>query len=230
MREIYNTDCFSCIEKTVSEVSNPIIVTDPPFNVGYGYDEYVDRLPEEEYLEKLDYIFSLCPSVVIHYPEHLYKLSVKMGKIPMRVISWVYNSNTPRQHRDIAYFGIEPDFHGLGEYKNPTDKRIAERISEGKKPIGYDWVYADQVKNVSKGVNSHPCQMPLAVMLYVVRTLPHDCTIIDPFMGSGTTCLAAKRNGMEYVGIEISKRYFKIAYNRLNNDSPLFDTIEGNEK
>ena len=46
-------------------------------------------------------------------------------------MSWVYNSNTGKQHRDIAFFGVKPDFRKVGQdYKNPTDKRIAKRSAE----------------------------------------------------------------------------------------------------
>ena len=105
-----------------------------------------------------------------------------------------------------------------------TDKRVAELIAHGKKPIGYDWKYCDQVKNVSADKLGHPCQMPLYVMCYIVNSLPNDVTIIEPFAGSGTTCLAAKRVGRHYVGFVISKKYHEIATRRIANDSPLFDT------
>lgn len=222
---VINDDCRNVLPSIIKEVANPIIVTDPPFNVGYHYDEYEDNMEEDEYYEMLSSLFSMCPCVVIHYPESLYKLSFKMGVFPSRVVSWVYNSNTPRQHRDIAYFGVTPCFDGLGEYKNPTDKRIAKRIAEGKKAKGYDWIYADQVKNVSKGADGHPCQMPLSVMQHVVGSLPQDATIIDPFSGGGTTLLAAKRLGRQYRGIELSPKYYKDIINRLSNDTPLFDMV-----
>ena len=159
---------------------------------------------------------------MIHYPEFLHRFSIALGKAPDRAVSWVYNSNTPRQHRDIAYWGVQPEFEGLGEYKNPTDKRIAARIADGKKAKGYDWLYCDQIKNVSEEKTDHPCQMPLEVMLYVLRTIPKEFAIVDPFMGSGTTILAAKILGRDAVGIELSEGYFKIAQGRIANDMPLF--------
>jgi hypothetical protein len=220
---IYNEDCSERIVEVCASVRNPVIVTDPPFNVGYNYDEYDDNRKEDDYYNWLGGILHNCPSVVIHYPEPLYRIAFQLSQVPARVVSWCYNSNTPKQHRDIAYFGIEPDFHGLGEYKNPTDKRVAELIKQGKKPIGYDWIYCEQVKNVSADKLGHPCQMPLAVMCYIINSLPIDATIIEPFAGSGTTCLAAKRGGRDFVGFEISKRYHKIATMRLLNDSPLFE-------
>ena len=224
MTTLFLGDCREHISRVVQTASNPIIVTDPPFNVGYHYDEYADRMDEGEYYEMLADIFSMCPFVVIHYPESIYRISFQMGLFPNRVISWVYNSNTPRQHRDIAFFNVEPRFDGLGEYKNPTDKRIAARIAEGKKAKGYDWLYCDQVKNVSKAADAHPCVMPLEVMLYVVGTLPKDATIIDPFAGGGTTLLAAKRLGRRSIGMELSEKYYNAARLRLLNDSPLFDS------
>ena len=108
------------------------IVTDPPFNVGYHYNEYKDKMDEDEYYEWLGNIVNGYPCVIIHYPESLYKFAFQIGKFPTRVLSWVYNSNTPRQHRDIAYFDIVPDMNRVRQpYKNPTDKRIAARIAAG---------------------------------------------------------------------------------------------------
>lgn len=231
MNELLNGDCLQLLPEVVRRAKRPIIVTDPPFNVGYHYDQYADKMDDLEYYEMLASLFSLCPFVVIHYPEAIYRIAFQTKQFPDRVVSWVYNSNTPRQHRDIAYFGIAPCFDGLGEYKNPTDKRIAKRIQEGKKAKGYDWIYCDQIKNVSKEKNGHPCQMPLPVMLHIIASIPDDATIIDPFAGSGTTLLAAKRLGRNYCGIELSTRYFDSIIRRLENDSPLFDiTHKGDEK
>jgi DNA modification methylase len=217
-------DCFEKIGEIRQSCGDSplVIVTDPPFNVGYHYNEYKDNKDEKDYYSDLATLTAGIPTVMIHYPEALYKFSHEAGRIPDRVVSWVYNSNTPRQHRDIAYFGIVPNFEGLGEYKNPLDKRIAERIAAGKKAKGYDWVYCDQIKNVSEEKTGHPCQMPLSLMVYIVSTLPSDSIILDPFMGSGTTILAAKITGRKAIGIEMSEEYFKIAEGRIADDMPLF--------
>lgn len=224
MFSLVHGDCYHKIGDIRQSIGDRphVIVTDPPFNVGYHYNEYKDTKPEEEYISDLKSLVGNSPLVMIHYPEFLHKFSIALGKAPDRVVSWVYNSNTPRQHRDIAYWGITPTFEGLGEYKNPTDKRTAQRIAEGKKAKGYDWLYCDQIKNVSAEKTAHPCQMPLEVMLYVLRTLPKEYVVIDPFMGSGTTILAAKILERDAVGIEMSKEYFNIASGRIANDMPLF--------
>jgi DNA modification methylase len=61
----------------------------------------------------------------------------------------------------------------------------------------------------------HQTQKPVALMRWCLTHVPDAQTILDPFMGSGTTLLAAKLEGRRAVGIEISERYCEIAANRL---------------
>ena len=113
-------------------IPNSIIVIDPPFNIGYHYANYKDSKKEEEYYNELAALIKGRPAVVVHYPESLHKLSIKLGYAPTKVVSWVYNSNTGKQHRDIGFYLIKPDFKKmLQPYKNPNDKRIKERIAKG---------------------------------------------------------------------------------------------------
>ena len=146
-------------------------------------------MDRDEYIEMLVALIQGRQSVIIHYPEQLYALAMEANIIPRRVVSWVYNSNTPRQHRDIAFFNIEPDFKRVRQpYKNPNDKRIRERIKRGLTGAKlYDWWNINQVKNISAEKTAHPCQMPLEVMKRIVGILPDGITVLDPFMGSGTT-------------------------------------------
>ena len=71
------------------------------------------------------------------------------------------------------------------------------------------------VKNVSKKGNSHPCVMPLEVMKNIISILPDGVTVIDPFMGSGTTGIACAELGVDFVGIELDPVYFEIAKSRI---------------
>ena len=217
---LYNDSCDNILPTL--DLSNAIIVSDPPFNIGYHYDNYDDNMTEDAYYEWIGNIFSLCPSAVVHYPESLYKLAFQMGKFPVRVVSWVYNSNTAKQHRDIAFFGVKPNFNQVRQpYKNPNDKRIKERIARGITGSKlYDWWNINQVKNVSKGKNgiNHPCVMPLEVMKNIVGILPKEKVIVDPFMGSGTTGVACKELGYDFIGIELDKNYFELAKDRIEND------------
>lgn len=218
MIQIHNGDNLEVLSKLGLDLSRCIFVTDPPFNVGYHYNEYKDKMNEEEYYEWLVEIFGTQKHVVIHYPESLYLYSHYAHQIPEKVVSWVYNSNTGKQHRDIAFFSVKPDFRKVSQpYKNPTDKRIAKRISEGKSARLYDWWEVNQVKNVSSEKTEHPCQMPQKVMDNIIGILPEGYTIIDPFLGSGTTALSCIKYGRDFVGIEIDSKYFEIAKQRILN-------------
>lgn len=220
---IYNGDNISVLSSIGLDLSKCIFVSDPPFNIGYHYNEYLDRMSEDMYYTWLSDIFGINRQVIIHYPEALYKHAFNIGLFPEKVVSWVYNSNTGKQHRDIAFFGVKPDFKKVGQdYKNPSDKRVAKMIAEGKKAKLYDWWEINQVKNVSMEKTAHPCQMPLKVMENIIGILPDEYTIIDPFLGSGTTAIACMKYGRPFVGIELDKKYFEIAKLRINQFTGIF--------
>lgn len=61
----------------------------------------------------------------------------------------------------------------------------------------------------------HPTQKPVAVMQWCLGFLPDCQTILDPFMGSGTTGVACAKLGRKFIGIEIEERYFDIACKRV---------------
>ena len=64
--------------------------------------------------------------------------------------------------------------------------------------------------------NDHPTQKPLGVMRWCIGHLPEpNQTILDPFMGSGTTGVAAVQMGRDFIGIEREERYFQIACRRI---------------
>ena len=65
--------------------------------------------------------------------------------------------------------------------------------------------------------NNHPCVKPLALMIYLCRLItPPAGTILDPFMGSGTTGMAARAEGFRFIGIDKEKEYCDIAERRIS--------------
>jgi site-specific DNA-methyltransferase (adenine-specific)/modification methylase len=63
----------------------------------------------------------------------------------------------------------------------------------------------------------HPTQKPEGLMKWCIKQLPEDCrTILDPFMGSGTTGVAAVKLGRRFIGIEIEPKYFEISVRRIS--------------
>lgn len=224
MIKIINANCLDYMDSNefqeIVKNRKVVIVSDPPFNIGYHYKNYKDKLKEDEYYSMLKEVFTKydIPFVCIHYPEQLYKLAIYIYIYPTKVVSWVYNSNTGKQHRDIGFFKIKPNFNQVKQpYKNLNDKRIKERISRGITGGRlYDWWNINQVKNVSKKDINHPCVMPLEVMRRIIGILPKDILVFDPFCGVATTGLACKELGIDFIGTEIEKEYCDIAERRLN--------------
>jgi len=68
-----------------------------------------------------------------------------------------------------------------------------------------------------KDVKQHPTQKPLAVMKWCIDQAGNPQTILDPFMGSGTTGVAAVQMGRKFIGIEREPKYFDIACQRIEN-------------
>jgi len=70
-----------------------------------------------------------------------------------------------------------------------------------------------------KGVNkTHPCEKPVVLMEWCLAFLPDATTILDPFMGSGTTGVACVRTGRKFIGIELDPGYFAIAVKRIQTE------------
>lgn len=207
MNEVILGDCREFIDQLPKET---FFISDPPYNQGYHYDSYHDRMGKDEYATMIREVFGGRKSVIIHYPEEMMMITGggAMGNVE-QVVSWVYNSNTAKQHRLVAWFGCKPDMRKIPQaYKNPTDKRIAKRIAEGKTARSYDWWEIDQVKNVSKKDNPHPCPIPYELARRIIEsTTDKGDLICDPFSGSGTILKAAKDLGRRYIGYDIDKKY-----------------------
>ena len=85
----------------------------------------------------------------------------------------------------------------------------------------------EQKFTTEPAANSHPTVKPIELMKYLCRLVtPKDGTILDPFMGSGSTGMAAKDEGFEFIGIEKEKEYFEIAESRINATAPLTEFFE----
>ena len=212
---IYNKD-YKEILKTLDK-ENTLIITDPPYNVGWKYDTYKDSLSEEEYANLFMY-FQGYKFVVIHYIEDIIKYIVPYMGVPTKVVQWVYNSHLAKQHRSIAFFNCKPDFSKvLQPHKNLNDKRIQKDIANGK--LGcrlYDWWNINLVKNVSKEKEDYSNQIPEQLIGNIIKTTATNETIFDPFMGSGTTLAVASKLGFKYIGSDISEKAYKITKTRLS--------------
>ena len=97
--------------------------------------------------------------------------------------------------------------------------------------IDTDWAryfYCPKVskteRNNSALQNTHPTVKPIELMKYLCRLVtPKGGTVLDPFMGSGSTGMAAKDEGFDFIGIEKEREYYEIAEARIKKTAPLMD-------
>ena len=214
---IYNKDFREVV--TYLDKNNTLIITDPPYNVGWSYDTYKDKVSNEDYAELFTH-FKGFKFVVIHYIQDIIKYVVPSLGVPTKVIQWVYNSNMRRQHRSIAFFNCKPDLTKVK--RNPKDihdKRNYDKDGKLKLVRINDWW---KIKIVTSGTNKHPekedysNQIPEEVIGNIIKTTAENETIFDPFMGSGTTPSVASKLGYKYIACDISPKAYEITKNRLN--------------
>jgi adenine-specific DNA-methyltransferase len=95
--------------------------------------------------------------------------------------------------------------------KNPTDVWSFPKVTSGK-------------NRSSKERTPHPAQFPLAVIERIIKACcPPDGLVLDPFIGSGTTAVAALRLGRPVIGIEIEPRYLEIAEQRIEEAARILE-------
>ena len=105
---------------------------------------------------------------------------------------------------------------GLPEFDSFSDVEFAWRKGRGKDRIfSHMWKGICQASEKGGDTRQHPTQKPVALMKWCVGLVPDAQTILDPFMGSGTTGVAAVQMGRKFIGIERDEGYFDIACRRI---------------
>jgi len=212
--------------KTVAPESVQLFVLDPPYNVGYTYNTFKDKLKQNDYINEQVNLLGDCAKKLqpggsifyLNYPENAADVWARIDFMHrFEIITWIYNvhsSGSPVRKATRTWLWLsngEPLINQSafdGEYQNPTDKRVAQRIKDGFKPAGYDWWEFQQVKNVSKEKRDHPCQLPEKMVEKIVlgASNPGDL-VCDVYSGSGTTAVAALKNNRRFDGCDMDEKY-----------------------
>ncbi len=84
----------------------------------------------------------------------------------------------------------------------------------------HDFVEFPLTPRSEKTLGKHPTQKPVSMMEYFINTLSDKSdTVLDPFMGSGSTGVGAVKTGRNFIGFEREKEYFEIAERRIKNEN-----------
>jgi site-specific DNA-methyltransferase (adenine-specific) len=135
-----------------------------------------------------------------------------------RHIIWGWNNYPDKLPRGACLVWIKRNDEAFGSFL--SDAELAW-MSKGH------GVYCrrDLSNNGITSVRAHPTQKPVALMEWCLGFLPDARTILDPFMGSGTTAVACQRLGRQGIGIELDPGYFDTACKRVQqvvDNPPLF--------
>jgi len=173
------------------------------------------------------------------------------SNMPMFRYSWVWEKeqgvnfqHAKRQplktHEDICVFGIEsPVYYPQGLIPCNIIKsnkfkggNLGHCGSESKRSE-YEQSFTNYPKSIQKFNRQrglHPTQKPVALMEYLIKTYTNEGEIVLDFtMGSGTTGVAALRNGRKFIGIELDPTYYGIACDRVLTEASLCSTVSLSE-
>ena len=194
---IYHGDCRDILP-SLPKVG--LVLTDPPYGIDMDTNAYIDcgRVHYE----------SIIGDNIPFNPQFLFKLN-----------------------SEFILFGANNYHHSLpiGGGWLVWDKRSIDGSSDNVFgwPFELAWCSRDRFGKIYRvqhggylnadkmGKRQHPTQKPVALFRQILQDFSNSNTILDPFMGSGTTLRAAKDLGRKAIGIEIEEKYCKIAAKRM---------------
>lgn len=221
-----------------------LVVTSPPYNVGKNYRRHGDAMPLQEYLAMLHGVWHECRRVLapggrlciniagvdrqpyIPLQSHITQQMLELGFLMRGEIIW----------NKAASVGVSTAWGSWCRPTNPTIRDIHEYILVFCKDrfampcrgssdlIGAEFVRLTrsiwEFPTVSAKRIGHPAPFPIELPTRLIRlyTFVGD-VVLDPFAGSGTTCLAARDLDRRWVGVDIDPDYVRLAEDALSRAS-----------
>ena len=150
--------------------------------------------------------------------------SSKLGRFPANVM----HDGSEEVMSEFAKYGERKSCTSPSK-ATPEGKIFKGKRNQGNLPMDSGtaarFFYCPKVSRAERSEdNTHPTVKPQELMKYLCRLVtPKGGTVLDPFMGSGSTGMACKDEGFDFIGIEKEKGYFEIAEKRIKSASPLME-------
>jgi site-specific DNA-methyltransferase (adenine-specific) len=254
---IHVGDCVSLMERFAGQVYADLIIADPPYNIGYDYDDYRDRLADDAYLQWSELWIRaaaklLAPSGALWIAisdEYAAELKcIAHRKVGLHLRNWVVWYYTfgvhcerkfSRSHTHLLYFVNDPrNFKFNVDAIRVPSARLSVYRDKRANPDGRvpdnTWILRPQdapfcfqptedtwhIPRVCGTFRERAgfikCQLPEALLSRIILACTDEGDIVfDPFAGSGSTLVVAKKLGRRYLGCELSPRYAELATKRL---------------
>ena len=241
LNRIITGDCLSLLQKIPND-SIDVTFADPPFNLKKKYTGYQDNLEFKDYLDWCDKwigemirITKPSGSILVHnipkwlsfYTRFLNEYADFKHWIAWHAPTSPMGKSLQPGHYGILFYVKDLQQAKINEIRMPHER---ERKSDylrkdygGKKaglhpfgPLTSDvWTDIHRIKH-NKYRDEHPCQLPVALLeRLVLMTTDEGDVVLDPFVGTGTTAVAAKKLGRNYIGFDLDGDYKEISENNL---------------
>ncbi len=221
-----------------------LIVADPPYNLGKDYGNYHDLKAWHEYesftrdwltqaVRLLKPNGSLYVFMGVRFIAKLFLILEEDFELDFNGwITWHYTQGMGRKtgfssrHEDILYFTQAQDYtFNLDDIRIPQ-KYYRERNNMAGANPGDVWQFS-HVHYSNPERENHPTQKPEALMERIIRASSNlGDIVLDPFVGSGTTCRVAKALGRKWIGIDINPEYIAMSQKRVDSTCERFDSFD----
>lgn len=189
--------CGDCLEILPTLGKVDAVITDPPYGIG------IAKNPVRQKHERMNWD---------NMPAGADVLEACISAAPVQIIWGGNYFDLPPTQCFLIWDKVQPENFSLAmcEYAWTNMKGPAKLFK--RHVVSYE--------------KSHPTQKPIELMEWCIARAGSPETILDPFMGSGTTGVACMNLGRKFIGIEIERRYFDIACERIqaaHNQGRLFE-------
>ncbi len=234
----------AAVMRTLPGSSVDLIVADPPYNLGKDYGNNTDRKARHEYEDFTDQWLTEAVRVLkptgsfyvfmgVRFISSLFSMMEDKHQLLFNGwITWHYTQGMGRKlgfsprHEDILYFTKSTNY-----VFNVDDVRIPQKYfrkrnnMSGANP-GDVWQFS-HVHYCNPERQAHPTQKPEALLerIILASSNVHD-VVLDPFVGSGTTCRVAKLLNRRWIGIEINPEYISMSAERLEQPDTELDSVD----
>ena len=258
MNTIRQGDCIELLTKMSPGIVD-LAFADPPFNIGYDYDEYDDRRIAAHYLDwsrkwvtevarVLKPAGSFWLAIGDEYAAELKLIAQNDAKLTCRSwVIWYYTFGVNctrkfnRSHAHLFHFVKDPkkftfnfndpairvpsarqlvyaDSRANPDGRLPDDTWILrpQDVPDGFSEDQDTWYFPRVAGTFKERAGFHGCQMPERLLGRIIRcSSKEEDLVLDPFAGSGTTLVVAKKLGRSWLGLELSENYAKKATARV---------------
>jgi len=232
---LYNENCMRAM-KRLTNGSIDLILTDPPYNLGnfmkdrdtnlkkmrdnfFGAAGW-DDLSFEEWEKSMDDFFEESARVLKKGGAMLVFMSVIKVETLIRIAerhglyyktTGIWHKLNPMPRNMNLHFVNSTEAWVYFTYK----KKTGTFNNDGK--VLHDFFETSVTANGERKYGKHPTQKPVQLMGHFIQVLSNEGEmVLDPFMGSGSTGVAAKKNNRDFTGVEINENYFQIATRRIH--------------